>query len=120
MKHLRNGILYYVIFAFVTLAIADCGKDEYSANSGDQWFDAGDVEQAYKSEIQMSALNAGNKPFEADTSCMAILPMAQKSLSDSSNTGTLVQLMFNTCNDAGLNFQNNARCEANRLQVLCR
>ena len=120
MKHSRNRIFYYAMSAFVTLAIAGCGNDESSANSGDRWFDAGNVEQAYRSEIQMNALNAGEKPFEADTSCMAILPLAQESLNDSSNTGTLVQLMYKTCNDAGLKFQNKARCEADRLQVLCR
>jgi hypothetical protein len=120
MEHSHRKIFYYLILGFVTAAIAGCGNDESSATSGDKWFDAGNVEQAYKSQIQMDALNAGKKPFEADTSCMAILPMAQKSLSDSSNTGMLVQLMYKTCNDAGLKFHNKARCEADGLQVLCR
>jgi len=109
-----------VILGVITAAAASCGNDESSANGDEKWFDAGNVEQAYKSQIQMDALDAGKKPFEADTSCLAILPIAQKSLSDSSNTGMLVQLMYKTCNDAGLKFQNKARCEADRLQVLCR
>jgi hypothetical protein len=105
---LTQVLLYYVILGFVTAAIAGCGNDESSANSGDKWFDAGNVEQGYKSQIQMDALNAGKKPFEADTICTAILPMAQRSLSDSGNTGTLVQIMYKTCNDAGLKFHNKA------------
>lgn len=127
MKYSRSKILYSVILTFATAAITGCGNDESSAknqesfaSSGDKWFVAGNVEQAYRSQIQMDALNAGKKPFEADTSCMAILPIAQKSLSDSSNAGTFVQLMYKTCNDAGLKFQNKARCEADQLQLLCR
>jgi hypothetical protein len=120
MKHSPSKIFYYVTLAFVILAIAGCGNDESSANSGDKWFDAVSAQQVYMSQIQMDALNAGKKPFEADQSCMAILPMAQESLSDSSNAGMIVQLMYKTCNDAGLKFQNKARCETDALQVLCR
>jgi hypothetical protein len=120
MQQSHRNIFYYVILGLVIAATIGCSDDDSSGSGGDKWFAAGNLEQAYKAEIQMEALNAGKKPFEADTSCMAMLAMAQKSLSDSSNTGTLVQLMYKTCNDAGLKFQNKARCEADRLQVLCR
>lgn len=72
MKNARRKILYSVILAFATAAITGCGNDESSAksqesfaSSGDKWFVAGNVEQAYRSQIQMDALNAGKKPFEA-------------------------------------------------------
>ena len=120
MKQLHRNILYYVLLGLVTAATVGCSGDDSSGSGGDKWFAAGNVEQAYRAQIQMEALNAGKEPFEADTSCKAILTMAQKSLGDSSNTGTLVQLMYKTCNDAGLKFQNKTRCEADRLQVLCR
>jgi hypothetical protein len=119
MEHRREKIISSLIFAFVLTAIAGCDNEESSTNSSGKWFDAGNVQQAYKAQIRSDALTAGEEPFEADTSCKAILPMAQKSLSDSSSTGMLVQLMYKTCNDAGLKFQNEARCEADRLQVLC-
>lgn len=123
MKHSHRKIFYYVTLGLVTAAIAGCGNDESSAtsaSSGDKWFDEGNVQQIYVAQIRMDALNAGKKPFEADISCTAILPMVQKSLSDSSNAGEVVQLMYKACNDAGLKFQNKARCEADQLQVLCR
>jgi hypothetical protein len=120
MKHSRSKIIYSVILAFVATAIAGCDNDESSARSGDKWFDAGGVELIYDGQIRMDAVNAGEDQFAADKSCAAMLPMARKSLSDSSNAGTDVQVMYKTCNDAGLKFQNKVRCEADRLQVLCR
>lgn len=120
MRHQNNRVVYCMLCAFVAAAMAGCGDEKSSTNSGDKWFDAGNVQQAYKAQIRSDALSGGREPFDADTSCMTILAMAQKSLSDSSNNGTLVQLMYKTCNDAGLKFQNEARCEADRLQVLCR
>lgn len=127
MKHSHSKIIYSVMLAFVAAVIAGCSNDESSAtsqesstSSGDKWLDAGNVEQLYDAQIGMDAINAGKKPFEADKSCTAMLPMARKSLSDSSNVGMPAQLMYKTCNDIGLKFQNEVRCEADRLQVLCR
>lgn len=68
----------------------------------------------------MDAIDAGKDQFAADKSGAALLPLAQKSLSDSGNAGMEVQAMFETCNDAGLEFENEVRCEADRQQVLCR
>lgn len=62
-----------MILGIVSAALAGCGDDESSPGSDDKWFNAGNVEQAYKSQIQMEALDAGKKLFEADTSCMALL-----------------------------------------------
>jgi hypothetical protein len=78
------------------------------------------MEQLYEAQIGMDAINAGKSPSVADTSCAAILPMARKSLSDPSNVGMPAQIMYKICNDAGLKFQNEVRCEAEGLQVLCR
>lgn len=117
MKQSRSKIFYYVMLAFVTAAIAGCGNDESSASSGDTWFDAGPVQQMYAGQIRMEAIEAGKS--EADMSCGAVLPLAKKSLSDSGN-GTVVQIMYKLCNNAGLKFQNEIRCQADRLQVLCR
>lgn len=120
MQRLRSKILYFPVLVFLAAAIAGCGNDESSATSGDKWLDAGGVELFYDAQIRMDAVNAGKSQFEADRSCAAMLPMAQKSLSDSSNVGMSVQVMYKTCNDAGLKFQNEVRCEANQMQVLCR
>jgi hypothetical protein len=114
MKHSRSKVLYSAILAFVITAIAGCG------NSSDKWLDAGGVELIYEAQIRMDAVNAGLDQFAADKSCEAMLPMAKKSLSDSSSVAMAVQIMDKTCNDAGLEFQNDVRCEADRLQVLCR
>lgn len=65
----------------------------------------------------MEAVEAGKS--EADMSCGAVLPLAKKSLSDS-GSGTVAQIMYKLCNNAGLKFQKEIRCEADRLQVLCR
>jgi hypothetical protein len=122
-----SKFIYSVLFAFGTAAIVGCSDDgsspesqEPAASTDDKWFDAGGVELIYDGQIRMDAINAGKDQFAADKSCAAMLPMAQKSLSDSSNAGTDVQVMYKTCNDAGLKFQNKVRCEAGRLQVLCR
>ncbi|MEQ9462919.1 MAG: hypothetical protein RJQ10_04630 [Haliea sp.] len=120
MSYSSKRMFSYAMLGLAAVATAGCGGDQSSANSDDKWFAAWNVEQLYAAQIKMDAINAGRQPFEADTSCKAILPMAEKSLSDTSNTGTFVQLMYKTCNDAGLKFQNKARCEAERLQVLCR
>lgn len=127
MQHSSSKIIYLVMLAFVATAITGCSKEESSATSqepsirsGDKWLDAGNVEQLYDAQIAMDVLNAGKNPFEADKSCEAMLPMAQKSLSDANNVDTFVQQMLKTCNDVGLKFQNEVRCEADRLQVLCR
>ena len=120
MQHSRSKIFYSVILALVAAAITGCSDDEPSASSGDKWLDAGNVEQLYNAQIGMDAINAGKRPFEADKSCTAMLPMARKSLNDASNVGMPAQLMYKTCNDVGLKFQNEVRCEADRLQVLCR
>lgn len=119
MRLSRSEIIS-VILAFVTPAIAGCGNGESSAGSGDKWLDSGGVELVYEGQIRMAAINAGKDQFAADKSCEAMLPMAQESLSDTSRAGMDVQIMYKTCNDAGLRFQNKARCEAGRLQVLCR
>ena len=120
MLHSRSKIFYSVILALVAAAITGCSDDESSAADGDKWFDAGGAELIYEAQIRMDAINAGKDQFAADKSCAAMLPMAQKALSDSSGAGTSVQIMYKTCNDAGLKFQNKVRCEADRLQVLCR
>lgn len=127
MQHSRSKIIYLVMLVVVATAITGCSKDESSATSqepsmksGDKWLDAGNVEQLYDAQIAMDVLNAGKNPFEADKSCKAMLPMARESLSDASNVDTFVQQMLKTCNDVGLKFQNEVRCEADRLQVLCR
>jgi hypothetical protein len=112
MQHSSSKIFLSVIVAFAIAATVGCGK------SG-KWFDSGGAELLYAAQIRMDADTAGKNPFKADTSCAAMLPMAQKSLSDSSNAGMDVQVMYKTCNDAGLKFQNEVRCEADRLQVLC-
>jgi len=120
MKHSRSRLTYIAMLAFVTVAMEGCGKDESSARSDDKWLDAGGVELIYDGQIRIDAINAGKDQFAADKSCAAMLPMAQKSLSASNSAGMDVQVMYKTCNDAGLKFQNKVRCEADRLQVLCR
>ena len=127
MQHSNSKIIYLVMLAFVATAMAGCSKDESSATSqepsmrsGDKWLNAWNVEQLYEAQIGMDAINAGKNPFEADKSCTAMLPMARKSLSDPNNVGMPAQLMYKTCNDVGLKFQNEVRCEADGLQVLCR
>jgi len=117
MKDSYCKILYSVMLGLVTAAIAGCGNDESSASSGDTWFDAAAVKQMYAAQIRMEAVEAGKN--EADRSCAAVLPLAQKSLSESGN-GTVVQIMYKLCDNAGLKFQNEIRCQADRLQVLCR
>ena len=120
MQHSRSKIFYSAVFVTLFAAMVGCGDDEPSANSGGKWFDAGGVELIYDGQIRIDAINAGKDQFAADKSCAAMLPMAQESLSDSSNAGADVQVMYKTCKDAGLKFQNKVRCEADRLQVLCR
>jgi len=127
MQHSQSKIINSVMLVFVAAAIASCSNDESSATSSkpsntsnDKWLDAWNVEQLYEAQIGMDAINAGKKSSEADTSCAAILPMAQKSLSDASNVGMPAQIMYKICNDVGLKFQNEVRCEADGLQVLCR
>ena len=117
MKHRQSKVIYPVILAFVIAAMAGCGNDESSASSGDTWFDANAVTQMYAAQIRMEAIEAGKS--EADMSCGAVLPLAKKSLSDFSG-GMVAQIMYKLCNNAGLKFQNEIRCEADRLQVLCR
>jgi hypothetical protein len=126
MQHSHSKIIYSAMLVVIAI-IAGCSKDESSTTSqetsmrsDDKWLDAGNVEQLYDAQIGMDAINADKNPFEADKSCTAMLPMARKSLSDTSNVGTPAQLMYKTCNDVGLKFQNEVRCEADRLQVLCR
>lgn len=117
MKHSQSKILYPVILAFVTAAIAGCGNEEPSASSSNTWFDANPIQQMYAGQIRMEAVEAGKS--EADMSCKAILPMAKDLLSDS-GSGMTVQIMYKLCSNAGLKFQKELRCEADRLQVLCR
>ena len=114
MKLLHGKPCSAVVLAFSTVAIAGCGNGESSASSDDKWFDAGNVALAYDAQIRMDAINADKNQFEADRSCAAMLPMAQESLSDSSNAGTSVQLMYKTCNDAGFR----VRCVAKL--IVCR
>lgn len=118
---------YALLLAIALGAAGGCGGPDGAATnaraaaaSNDKWLDAGNVELAYDAQIRMDAINAGKSQFTADKSCEAMLPMAQKALGDSSNVGTDVQLMYKTCSDVGLKFQNKVRCEADRLQVLCR
>ncbi|MEE4146873.1 MAG: hypothetical protein V2I26_18860, partial [Halieaceae bacterium] len=73
MQQSNRNIFYYVILGLVIAATIGCSDDDSSVSGDDKWFAAGNLEQAYKAEIQMEALNAGKKPFEADTSCMAML-----------------------------------------------
>lgn len=120
MQHSRNKVFYSAILSFVAAALPGCSNDESSEKSGGKWFDAGGVELLYDAQIRMDAVNAGKDQFAADKSCAAMLPMAKNSLSDSSSAGMDVQVMYKTCKDAGLKFQNKVRCEADRLQVLCR
>lgn len=120
MRHSCSKVIYTVMFSFIAVTIDGCGQDDSSARSDDKWLDAGGVEVVYDGQIRIAAINAGKDQFAADKSCSAMLPMAQKSLSDSSGAGADVQIMYKTCNDAGLKFQNKVRCEADRLQVLCR
>lgn len=115
------------LFIIAFVSIAGCSNDDSSAKSpepsntsSDKWLDAWNVQQLYEAQIGMDAINAGENPSEADTSCAAILPMARKSLGDASNVGMPAQIMYKICNDAGLKFQNEVRCEADGLQVLCR
>jgi hypothetical protein len=120
MQQSRSKIIYSVVLGFATAAIGGCSNDESSEKSGDRWFDAGGAELIYDAQIRMDAVDAGKDQFAADKSCAAMLPMAQKALSDSGSAGMDVQLMYKACKDAGLKFQNKVRCEADRLQVLCR
>lgn len=124
MQIAHNGIARSLMMAAALAATAACGGQGSSAEggekSGDKWLDAGNLELIYDAQIRLDAINAGENQFEADKSCKAMLPMAEESLKDSSNVGTDVQVMYKTCNDAGLKFQNKVRCEADRLQVLCR
>lgn len=117
MKDIHNNIFYSLILGFIIAVIAGCSNDQSTPSSGDTWFDADPVKQMYAAQIRMEAIEAGKS--EADSSCGAVLPLAKKSLSDSGN-GTVVQIMYKLCNNAGLKFQNEIRCEADRLQVLCR
>lgn len=124
MKHSHSKILYSMILAFVTAATTGCGNDESaakseqpSASNGDTWFDANPIQQMYAGQIRMEAVEAGKS--EADMSCKAILPMAKDLLSNS-GSGMTVQIMYKLCSNAGLKFQRELRCEADRLQVLCR
>jgi len=116
MKNFHSKTYCSLLLLFITIAIAGCGNDESSAIGGDTWFDADPVKQMYAAQIRMKAIEAGKS--EADRSCEAVLPMAKKSLNDSGN-GTVVQIMYKLCNNAGLMFQNEIRCEADRLQILC-
>lgn len=123
MQHPHRRISRLLIAAFAFAALSGCGgqeSSESSASSGDKWLDAWGPEQMYTGQIRMEAIDAGEDPYAADQSCAAMLPRARQSLSDSGNVGTVVQLMYKTCADAGLKFQNKVRCEADRLQVLCR
>lgn len=117
MERSRRRTFYPVILMFLTTAMVGCGNDESSASSDDTWFDASPVQDMYAAQIRMEAIEAGKREFDA--SCGAVLPMANKSLSDSGN-GMVVQIMYKLCNNAGLKFQNKVRCESDRLQVLCR
>lgn len=119
MQHSHSRIFYSAIFASIVAAMAGCSGDESSGSGSGKWFDAGGVELIYDGQIRMDAVNAGKDQFSADKSCAVMLPMAQKSLGDSSSAGMDVQVMYKTCKDAGLKFQNKVRCEADRLQVLC-
>lgn len=126
MQHSRVKIFYSLLLASVSATIAGCGAQDSSAQhkehakSDDKWLDAGAVELIYDAQIRIDAIDAGEDPFAADKGCETMLAMAQKALSDSSNIGSDVQVMYKTCNDAGLKFQNEVRCKADRLQVLCR
>lgn len=116
---LPNGkIAYVLILAFASVVISGCGDGNFSGKNNDKWLDAGGAELIYDAQIRMDAVNAGKDQFAADKSCEAMLPMAQKSLKDSAG-GMDIQIMYKTCNDAGLKFQNEVRCEAGQLQVLC-
>lgn len=117
MKDLRSQIYVSLVLTFVVTGMAGCGNDESSANSGETWFDADPVKQMYVGKIRLEAIEAGKT--EADRSCEAVLPLARKSLNDSGN-GTVVQIMYKLCDNAGLKFQSKIRCESDRLQVLCR
>ena len=120
MQHPYRNSARFLIFALAAGTIVGCGSKESSAQSGGgKWLDAGGVELFYDAQIRMDAIDAGKSQFEADRSCKAMLPMAQKALSDDSG-GADVQVMYKTCADAGMKFQNKVRCEDDRLQVLCR
>ncbi|PQA87453.1 hypothetical protein [Hyphococcus luteus] len=126
MQHPPRRILPYLIAAFAAAGLSGCGGEKSSdssrpsSSSEDRWLDAWGPEQMYLAQIKMEAIDAGENPNAADQSCEAKLELAEESLSDTSNVGTVVQLMYKTCADAGLKFQNEVRCEADRLQVLCR
>jgi hypothetical protein len=118
MTYLRTkNIFLYMVLIFTITAIAGCGDGKSSASSSDKWFDAYTVQEMYAAKIKMEAVEAGKS--EADRSCEAILPLTQKSLRDSGN-GMVVQIMYKICNNAGLKFQEKVRCEADKLQILCR
>ena len=106
-----------VMLGLLIVTTPGCGNDGSSGISGDIWFDAGPVQQMYAAQIRMEAVEAGRS--EVDRSCKKILPLAEESLRDSGN-GTVVQIMYKLCSNAGLRFQNEIRCQADRLQLLCR
>lgn len=120
MQLSHGKIRFSLILALLSGAISGCDTQDPSGASDGRWFDSGGAELVYDAQIRMDAINAGKDQFAADKSCEAMLPMARKSLADANNGGTDIQIMYKTCNDAGLKFQNEVRCEADRLQVLCR
>ncbi|HZD51497.1 MAG TPA: hypothetical protein VE175_00485 [Woeseiaceae bacterium] len=101
-------------------AVSGCSGAGSSGNSGGKWLEGTAAQGVYEAEATIRAVNAGSGPFSADTSCEAIIEIARESLSDPANSVTGIQAMAKSCNAAGLEFANELRCEAGRLQVLCR
>jgi len=117
MNYSNSKTLLVAMLGLVTATIAGCGNDETSTGSGGTWFDADPVKDAYAGQLRLEAIEAGRS--EVDGSCEAVLPLARRSLSDFEG-GTVAQIMYRLCSNAELEFQNEIRCEADRLQILCR
>lgn len=100
-------------------ALPGCGGDG-SGDSKGKWLEGVAAQGLYEAEVYVSAVNAGADPFTADKSCKVIVGLARESLSDPGKYITGIQAMAKPCNTAGLEFANKVRCDAGRLQVMCR
>lgn len=118
MSYLNDRSYRTLLIISVLVVVSGCGG---SSTSG-RWLESADAQGVYEADIRITAITSGDNPDpfqEVNTTCEAVLGEAQEDLDDPGDNVEIIQVIARPCTNAGLEFQNEVRCETGRLQALC-
>jgi len=110
-------IFYTVAWIFLGTVLAGCDSGGSAGASAEKWLEAPDAQNNYGIGANIRALESRSGP--ADTSCEGIIGEVRESIKNPGEHVTGMQVIVAPCNQAGLQFGNEARCMDGRLQVMC-